>query len=111
MVVMNRMFEVRIAQIEAKRKRQADALQRRIKMGYIKNISEFYAPHSKGKGIKNWYTTRQLAEKVEEGLERTDGNLRINGKWNLQIRGKHMRRLKKKMKIKQVGRYIVRNEE
>lgn len=59
--------------------------------------------------IKVWYTTRQLKDEVEKRLTDFE-SIRINGKWNLQIRGKHMRRLKKKMKIKQVGRYIVRDE-
>lgn len=59
--------------------------------------------------IKNWMTTRQLKDEVEKRLSNFD-SIRINGKHNLQIRGKHMRRLKKKMKIKQVGRWIVRDE-
>jgi plasmid maintenance system killer protein len=59
--------------------------------------------------IKNWMTTRQLKDEVEKRLN-DFGSIRINSKWCLQIRGKHMRRLKKKMKIKQVGRYIRRDE-
>lgn len=61
--------------------------------------------------IKVWMTTRQLVDAINGEFEYTpDGMIRINGKWNLQIRGKHMRRLKKKMKIKQIGRYIVKDK-
>ena len=60
--------------------------------------------------IKVWMTTRQLIDAIGNKLEVFDGMIPINGKWNLQIRGKHLRRLKKKMKIKQVGRYIVKDE-
>lgn len=67
-------------------------------------------PIAKKHKIKVWMDTRQLINAVTDSLEIHDGKVRINGKWNLQIRGKHMRRLKKKMKIKQVGRYIVRDE-
>lgn len=103
-------FEVLIKKNEWKRKRKQEALRRRIEMGYVqgKVLKNGAISQTSPKGIQNWYTTRQLVDKVEEGLERTEGRLRINGKWNLQIRGKHMRRLKKKLKIKQVGRYIMR---
>jgi hypothetical protein len=59
--------------------------------------------------IKNWMTTRQLVNAVESRLTEF-GSCRINGKWNLQIRGKHMRRLKKKLNVRQEGRYVVWNE-
>lgn len=82
-----------IAQAKAARRRKAGV---------------FFKP--KKNKIKNWYTTRQLITAVNNAFEIQDGRVHINGKWNLQIRGKHMRRLKKKMKIKQVGRWIVRDE-
>ena len=66
---------------------------------------------SKKNKIKVWMTTRQLVDAINGRFEYTPhGMIRINSKWNLQIRGKHMRRLKKKMRIKQIGRYIMKDE-
>ena len=67
-------------------------------------------PKPKKNRIKVWLTTRQLINAIGDRLEAQDDRIRINGKWNLQIRGKHMRRLKKKMNIKQIGRYIIKDE-
>lgn len=68
------------------------------------------------KGIQNYYDTRTLVEKVTsimDNWEKSHGVRKcpINGKWMLQIRGKHLRRLLKKMpNVKQHGRYLVEKE-
>jgi len=56
------------------------------------------------------YTTRMLKDTVESRLDVAD-LVRINGKHNLQIRGKHLRRLKKKLNVTQKGRYLVRSDD
>jgi hypothetical protein len=89
-----------------------DKKRRLIELGYVKGriLRNGKAVIDKPKGIQHWYSTRELKNKVEERLEIFPDGMRINGEHLLQIRGKHMRRLKKKMKIKQVGRYIVRTK-
>lgn len=67
----------------------------------------------KPKGIQHWYSTRELIEKVTSQMdswEMTHGTrvCHINGKWQLQIRGKHLRRLLKAMpNVKQKGRVLI----
>jgi hypothetical protein len=62
---------------------------------------------------KYFYTTRQLKEKVLEIMDKNEENglgriCDINNKHQLQIRGKHLRRLLKSMpNVKQVGRKLV----
>ena len=104
--------------LEEAKKRQIDSrarLKRRIEMGYING--EVY-PNSviialKSKGIQYWYDTRTLVKYVTEAFDRNEAGgfgrvCWINGKWQLQIRGKHLRRLLKAMpKVKQVGRKLV----
>lgn len=64
------------------------------------------------KGIQHYYSTRQLIVKVTERMDRCEAaglgrRCYINGMHQLQIRGKHMRRLlKAKPEWKQVGRTI-----
>lgn len=99
------LYRVASEKYQKKRERAEAKHQRAIANGTLASSHKVSS-----KKIQHWYSTRILKEKVEERLELHDGRVRINGKWNLQIRGKHMRRLKKKMKIKQVGRYIVRDE-
>jgi hypothetical protein len=59
------------------------------------------------------YSTRHLADEVREIMDRSEkaGGRRvchINGKHQLQIRGKHLHRLLKKMpNVRQVGRSLV----
>lgn len=68
---------------------------------------------SKPKGIQQWYDTRTLVTKVLAMMDRNEalGNGRIcyiNNKWQLQIRGKHLRRLKKALPyIKQQGNILI----
>jgi hypothetical protein len=65
------------------------------------------------KGIQNWYDTKTLVEKVTaqmDRMEKASGRrvCHINGRWQLQIRGKHLRRLLKKMpNVEQVGRMLI----
>lgn len=98
-------FEVLAKKWEEKRARAEAKRQRMIDNGTL-------VPSHKAspKKIQHWYSTRVLKEWVEDRFEMYGGPVRINGRHVMQIRGKHMRRLKKKMKIKQVGRYIVRDE-
>jgi hypothetical protein len=64
-------------------------------------------------GIQHWYDTRTLVEKVTAQMDRMEAITGrrvcgINGIHQLQIRGKHLRRLLKKMpKVKQVGRKLI----
>ncbi len=92
-------FEVLVKKWEDKRARAAAKRQRAIDNGTLVP-SHKVSP----KKIQHWYSTRILKNWVEERMKLfEDGHVRINGKYLMQIRGKHMRRLKKKMKIKQVG--------
>jgi hypothetical protein len=105
-----------IAEAKEKRASNAERLRRRIELGYIKGkvypdgrISYQTSP----KGIQNWYDTRTLVRLVTEAFDRNETVYgrricHINGKWQLQIRGKHLRRLLKAMpNVKQVGRMLV----
>lgn len=107
-----------IADANQKRIANAATKKRRIEMGYNKG-----KVHPNGmvvttspKGIQHWHDTRTLVRLVTEAFDRngTDGGRRvchINGKWRLQIRGKHLRRLLKAMpNVKQVGRMLVEEE-
>jgi hypothetical protein len=100
---------------EQNRIKNAEKLKRRIEMGYIKgkiypNDMEY---QTSAKGIQNWYDTKTLVRLVTEAFDRNekvDGRrvCYINGKWRLQIRGKHLRRLLKAMpNVKQIGRMLV----
>jgi len=65
------------------------------------------------KGIQHYYDTRTLINMVEDRMDRIEAYngqryCPINGRWMLQIRGKHLRRLlKARPDWKQVGRRIV----
>jgi hypothetical protein len=104
-----------IAQANQKRLQNAERLKRRVELGYING-----RVHSNGvvtttspKGIQSWYTTRELMERVTKYFDRNEALsgrrvCHINGKWQLQIRGKHLRRLLKAMpNVKQLGRMLV----
>jgi hypothetical protein len=106
----------RIEEAHEKRASNAERLRRRIELGYIKGkvypdgtISYQTSP----KGIQNWHDTRTLVRLVTEIFDRNEKVCgrricHINGKWQLQIRGKHLRRLLKAMpKVKQVGRLLI----
>ena len=107
------------AKVKEKRRRQSDRLRRHIEMGYVKGrvhpngAIEAFSP----KGIQHWYDTRTLVTRVTEIFDRNEAVYgrrvcHINGKWQLQIRGKHLRRLLKAMpNVKQVGRMLVEEKE
>lgn len=104
-----------IANANQKRAANAEKLRRRVELGYINGtihpngVVETNTP----KGIQNWYDTRTLVRIVTERFdlnEKVSGRrtCHINGKWQLQIRGKHLRRLLKAMpNVKQIGRMLV----
>ena len=93
-----------------------ERLCRHVELGYIKGkvypdgrISYQTSP----KGIQHWHDTQTLVRLVTEAFDRNESVYgrricHINGKWQLQIRGKHLRRLLKAMpNVKQVGRMLV----
>jgi hypothetical protein len=102
---------------KVRRRRLAEEQRKKrlVEMGYINGkvypngMVATFSP----KGIQNWYDTRTLVKRVTEAFDRNEkaGSGRIcwiNGKWQLQIRGKHLRRLLKAMpNVKQVGRKLV----
>ena len=108
-------LDLLIAQANRKRSENHDRLRRHVEMGYIKGEirPNGVVVTTSPKGIQNWYDTRTLVRLVSERMDMMEAALGerycpINGKWQLQIRGKHMRRLlKAKPEWKQVGRKIV----
>ena len=116
---MKQDFEKMLAIARAKRQGNYQRLIRAIESGMEdgrvvrkdgKVVSVF---HRRPKGIQGWYSTRELKERVIENFDRMEGltgerKCRINGKHNLQIRGKHLRRLLKAMpNVRQEGRYLI----
>lgn len=97
------------AEIKERRRKAQERLLRRIAMGYVQP--------KPSKGIKNWYDTRTLVTRVTENFDRNEKAsgrrvCYINGRHQLQIRGKHLRRLLKAMpNVKQVGRMLVEEKE
>jgi len=101
--------------VRLKRIAEYQRKKRLVEMGYINGLVHWdgsvqtFSP----KGIQNWYDTRTLVKRVTEAFDRNEkaGSGRIcwiNDKWQLQIRGKHLRRLLKAMpNVKQVGRKLV----
>lgn len=108
-------LDVKLEQARLKRAQNYARNQRRIEMGYIKGVAlpdgSFIA--TTPKGIQNWYDTRTLVRLVTNRFdlnEKASGRrvCHINSKWQLQIRGKHLRRLLKAMpKVKCTGRMLV----
>ena len=108
------------AEAHEKRASNAERLRRRIELGYIKG--KVYADgrisyQTSPKGIQNWYDTRTLVRLVTDTFDRNEKVFgqrvcHINGKWQLQIRGKHLRRLLKAMpNVKQVGRLLIEEKK
>jgi hypothetical protein len=104
-----------IAEANQQRAANAEKLRRRVELGYIKGEirPNGVVVTTSPKGIQNWYDTRTLVRLVSERMDMMEAAFGqrycpINGKWQLQIRGKHMRRLlKAKPEWKQFGRKIV----
>jgi hypothetical protein len=65
------------------------------------------------KKIQHWYNTKELETRVLEAFDRNEKYFKrricfINNEYQLQIRGKHLRRLLKAMPyVKQIGRTLV----
>lgn len=101
--------------LNSKRKRIQERNKRRMELGYDgwqkRSDGSFF--ERTPKGIQNYYTTRQLIEMVSTRMDyfEASGSGRIcyiNSKHQLQIRGKHLRRLLKAMpNVKQIGRMLV----
>ena len=96
-------------EVRKKRIRQKEKLLRDIESGLVNgkifNSGSFvvYSP----KGIQNWHDTRTLIRLVTERIEKI-GYCPINTRHCLQIRGKHLRRLLKKMPyLEQRGNRLV----
>jgi hypothetical protein len=104
-----------IAAANQKRVENVARRKRRIEMGYEngKILPNGVAVITSPSGIQHWYDTRTLVKLVTEAFDRNEkvsGRrvCHINGKWRLQIRGKHLRRLLKAMpNVKQIGRMLV----
>ena len=110
-----RQIDQLVKEAQEKRKRNEERLRRRMELGYDgwqkRPDGSFFK--STPKGIQTWYDTKTLVRLVTEAFdrnERASGRrvCHINGKWRLQIRGKHLRRLLKAMpNVKQEGRMLV----
>jgi glutamine cyclotransferase len=108
-------FNRLIESANRKRDENLNKIKRRIEMGYIngKVYPNGSIMTTSPKGIQNWYTTSELVKLVSERFDRNESLLGrricyINGKYQLQIRGKHLRRLLKVMpNVKQIGRMLV----
>jgi hypothetical protein len=102
---------------KAKQKRLAIAerTRRAVESGFIqgKILANGAVSATSPKGIQHWYDTRTLVRKVTAHMDRTEAHsgirvCHINGIHQLQIRGKHLRRLLKKMpNVEQVGRTLI----
>lgn len=108
-----------IRKVNEIRERRKSRDRRRMELGYDgwqKREDGSFFKHTP-KGIQNWYDTRTLVNMVTERMdinEKANGKrvCHINGKWQLQIRGKHLRRLLKAMPdVKQVGRMLVEEKK
>lgn len=93
-----------------------EKLKRRILMGYIDGEVRENGSIVIRKNTKRVpYTTRQLVEKVTATFDRMEAHYgkrvcHINGKWQLQIRGKDLRRLLKAMpNVECKGRMLIDN--
>ena len=102
------------------KKQDTETLRRRIRSGYVdgKVYSDgSLVVYESNKGITNWYTTRELVDKVTYVMDRNESisgkrTCPINSKGQLQIRGKHMRRLLKAMpNVRRHGRMLIEIKE
>lgn len=99
----------------ATRTRNIDRLKRRVEMGYVsgKILPNGVVCQTSPKRIQHWYDTGTLVKKVSEQFDRNERIsgyriCHINNKWQLQIRGKHLRRLLKAMpNVMCIGRTLV----
>jgi hypothetical protein len=116
-------FEARIEKYKLRLERRQERLKRDIFEGVVRGkiIERTFNDGRKicivrkwePKGIQYWYDTKTLVQKVTERMDRWEAAhgkriCHINGRNQLQIRGKHLRRLLKAMpNVKQVGRTLI----
>jgi|TARA_B110000238_G_C15926236_1_gene352716 hypothetical protein len=101
--------------VKEKRLAKATRLRRHIEYGIVEGeiLPNGVVRTTSPSGIQHWYDTRTLVEKVTAQMDRMEAlygrrECGINGIHQLQIRGKHLRRLLKKMpNVKQVGRKLI----
>jgi hypothetical protein len=101
--------------VKQKRLAKAERLRRDIESGLVqgKILANGAVYATSPKGIQHWYDTRTLVQKVTAQMDRTEASsgrrvCHINGMHQLQIRGKHLRRLLKQMpNVEQVGRMLI----
>jgi len=101
----------------ARRKENTIRLRRRIESGMVPGTvrSDGSVVLRTPKGIQNWHSTRELIERVTTIMDRYEASCGvrrcpINGRHQLQIRGKHLRRLMKAMPgLRQEGRTLVQS--
>ena len=101
--------------VQLKRARAHQRLVRGIQNGSVngKILPNGACVVHKPKGIQNWYTTAELKKLVTEQFDLWEKSCGVRkcpiiNKWNLQIRGKHLRRLLKAMpNVEQHGRSLV----
>lgn len=112
---MKRNLENLQAKANARRKSKFAKLKRDIESGKVRGkiLKNGGVSIWRPKGIHSWYSTRELKELVEQQFDRAEKvfgvrRCRINNKYCLQIRGKHLRRLLKAMpNVRQEGSYLV----
>jgi len=90
---------IRMAIAKEQRKKTLEKNKRHIVMGYIngKILKNGAILITEPKGIQHWFDTRTLVKMVNDAFQRNNGVCHVNKKWQLQIRGKHLRRLLKAM--------------
>lgn len=108
-----------VRQVNERREREKVRRRRRMELGYDgwqkREDGSFFKQTPKR--IQHWYDTQTLVRLVTEAFDRNEPTYgrrvcHINGKWQLQIRGKHLRRLLKAMpNVKQVGRMLVEEKQ
>lgn len=86
------------------KQQRLEKLRRHIEMGYVNGeiLPNGAISVTRPKGIQHWYTTAQLVEFVTAAFDRNEKAsgrrcCYINNRHQLQIRGKHLRRLLKAM--------------
>ena len=108
-------FDILCEKYKQKNIKKQEKLKRNIESGLIngKILSNGTAVYVKPKGIQNWYSARELVEKVTKIMNKNEKEYgirrcHVNVKWCLQIRGKHLRRLLKAMpNVKQNGNWLI----
>ena len=108
-----------IEQMNSRRKCIQERKQRRMELGYDgwqKRPDGSFIKRTP-KGIQHWYDTRTLVKMVSERMDMFESIGRgricyINNRHQLQIRGKHLRRLLKAMpNVKQIGRMLIEEKK